>query len=1280
MDDLATLHEASILDNIELRFRMDRIYTNSGPILIAMNPFKWLPIYGEEVIKSYHNRPYGTMEPHCYNEAEAAFQNLVKTHKDQSVVICGESGAGKTETTKLMLQYLSAISLMKQGGECAGGLSMGQKIVASNPLLEAFGNAKTLRNNNSSRFGKFTSLNYSPQHFITGSKITNLLLEKSRITFQPGGERNFHVYYQLQSSAMGKQFGLSGNMSQMFYTGQSGCTTVSDMNDSMEFDETIKSMKAIDMADSEIQNVMRIVAAVLHMGNVNFTKSDKSAVDSASSSVLQKAGELLGINGSALGRALVTRVRVVADQVITSDNDQEQSVALRDAVAKSVYSKLFDWIVMRVNYALDKDDSDSPAVIGVLDIFGFEDMDNNGFEQLFINTTNEMLQKVFNDIIFKEEAEEYNREQIDWDPSVFPDNDPCIHLLTKRPIGLMPYLDSECARGTVASDGAELTRKLNKSHAKNEFYEVCGPASVYRRKDQTRTQHEDFLIHHYAGPIIYTVKDFIQKNRDSLFDHVYDVLSETKDQIIQDLYPVREEDSGDQLSQTVGRRFLGQLQYLVQMLRESETRFVRCIKTNHQYQPQSVDKNAVLNQLICSGVMAALEVRRAGYPSRMTYREFVREFRVFSGKGRTSDDRQLAEKMFQHAHVRGKILPSQFRFGVTKVFMQADVMYTLQAIKNNLIYPFVRRLQIWWQKKQGDIVLLKIRRGTNALAVLEQHATTNQVAHVPMVAEELNCIRESLARAQASHKREDVTELMKACDACSSAIDISIAQKEEAYRIRAEVLAGLDEYSARVQSVKSHCATLYDPASKARLEAACKEAEDALNKCRDEQLVAANRWDKTLMDTNNATGAQRRELQKRGNLKRTNSFSDGNEKAARNQRMEGAKQKVPVLEDLCAGFLQQKVAMDSARAEYQDAVEHAADRLDAIPVDQFIIAGIKNVQVAVVAAREAIYTAQRALMSVDAEAFKLAVRDCVNAVNNALEVSAREHARVEAMENLDNAEAILKGIEATALEEGLNEMPATGLKTSVAATRAQIEYARSVCNDPSVSVLQEATEGALHAVNNTAEMLESELEKKRAADRARFNKLFGMWSNMDSETSTSKAPPQKLSREQRKSSGRVKSFKHATNAHLDDSAPAVTMPAPAPAPAPRYTAPVVKKQLPTPPPKPFKPKFNAAPTTTRPSYTQPAPAPVARQSYTSGRAAIPTSSGGDITIQQWVAENKLDKYSLQICMLAGEVQDLREFNDSDCADLIKECGIPKMAARRLHRALNSLGANVSLLE
>ncbi len=1075
----------------------------------------------------------------------------------------------------------------------------------------------------------------------------------------------------------------------------------------------------------------RIVAAVLHLGNVNFTKSDKSMIDAASQNSLNTVAKLLNINAGELGHAMCCRVRVVAGTVITSDNNQSESVDLRDAVAKSIYSKLFDWIVTRVNWALDKDESENPFIIGVLDIFGFEDMTINGFEQLFINTTNEMLQKVFNDIIFKEEAEEYTREQIDWDPTTFPDNEPCIDLLTRRPIGLMPYLDSECARGAVASDGADLVRKLNKSHASNEFFEVCGPASVYRRKDQSRTQHEDFLIRHYAGPIIYTVTDFITKNRDALFDHVYDVLAATKDVIMADLFPVREEDSADQLSQTVGRRFLGQLTYLVQMLRESETRFVRCIKTNHTYQPQFVDKNAVLNQLVCSGVMAALEVRRAGYPTRMTYREFTREFRCFTYKGKGSDDRDRTGLMMKNPHVAEKIAPIQYRLGVTKLFMQADVMYTLHSIKNHLIYPFVRRLQRWWLKMQGDIVLLKLRRGVNVLNQVEQKAGQNTVAHVPSVAAGLQAIRDQISVAERAQRaggvqaRKEVNMLQQLCDRAAASVNDAIRKKEEAYRIRAEILGVIDQYTSRIQNCKSQASTLYDPQSKAKLERACEEAENLLNDCREEQIYQANQWDQALLDSSasGASGAQKRQAQKQalareraGSIGIDSGKSEEELKRDREMRLQQAKDKVPGIESMLVVMLQAKAAMEAARAEYQDAVEYAADRLDAIPVEQFIIAGIKTVQAAVIEARDSIYAAQRALMSVDAEAFKAAVIHCTSAVNNALQVAACEHARVEAMENLDEAEAILKGIEETALENSINTN--TALMGSISATQKKIAFAREACNDPKVEILQEATQQALQAVNSTAELLESELEKKRQADRDRFNKLFGMWDNKDKEASAPKQVPDKLPRGSRPSSGRMsglgatsfssrpppssggmpkveekkaapaptpRPMSFATKSTSFAEAPPAPTPAPAPTPPPLHRP--MSMQL---PPKPSSMKVPdpapvAAPVYTPPApapapvYTPPPPAPAPAPVYTPALAETEEIiSTAGYSLDAWITDNSLEKYRLQLNSLAGELADLKEMEDDDVNDLVQECGMPKMAAKRFRKALKRIGAQVSL--
>lgn len=382
---------------------------------------------------------------------------------------------------------------------------------------------------------------------------------------------------------------------------------------------------------------------------------------------------------------------------------------------------------------------------------------------------------------------------------------------------------------------------------------------------------------------------------------------------------------------------------------------------------------------------------------------------------------------------------------------------------------------------------------------------------------------------------------------------------------------------------------------------------------------------------------------------------------------------------MVAAMLQAKAAMDAARAEYQDAVEYAADRLDAIPVEQFIIAGITTVQDAVVEARDAIYAAQRALMSVDAEAFKAAVITCTAAVNNALQVAAHEHARVEAMENLDEAESILKGIEETALENGIDQN--TALKTSISATRAQITHAREACNAPNVEVLQEATQQALQAVNSTAELLEAELEKKRKADRDRFNKLFGMWANMDGEASKPKENPGKLDRKSRPSSGRVSGIgaKSFSAGGRNNSGKLGTAPAPAPAPRPMSfaakTPAPAPMQAPAPAPRPTSVQLPPKPAPTPKPVPVPAPAPVA---YTAPPAApsAPVDTTG-YSLDQWITDNKLENYRLQLNSLAGELADLKEMEDEDVNDLVAECGIPKLAARRFRKALIKIGANVS---
>eukprot|EP00618_Florenciella_parvula_P035127 CAMPEP_0119481752 /NCGR_PEP_ID=MMETSP1344-20130328/9936_1 /TAXON_ID=236787 /ORGANISM="Florenciella parvula, Strain CCMP2471" /LENGTH=1560 /DNA_ID=CAMNT_0007516129 /DNA_START=105 /DNA_END=4787 /DNA_ORIENTATION=+ len=1280
MDNLPSLHEASILSNVDLRFRMDKIYTNSGPILIAMNPFKWLPIYGEEVIKSYHNRPYGSQAPHCFMEAEDAYQQLIKTQLNQAVVICGESGAGKTETTKLMLQYLSVISKRYEGGSAADGMTMGEKIVESNPLMEAFGNAKTLRNNNSSRFGKFTALHYSPQHTITGCHITNLLLEKARIVHQAEGERNFHIFYQLQAGAAAK-YGLNGGATSQEYT--KVCTTVSDMNDTEEYGLTVKSMKAVDIADAEIDSVMKIVAGVLQLGNVKFTNSDNSAVDGASSGALNAAAGMLGVSASKLQHALVHRVREIAGEApVASPNNQEQSVHLRDATSKSVYSKLFDWLVTRINMTLDVDSASNPKFIGILDIFGFEDMRVNGFEQLFINTTNEMLQKVFNDIIFKKEEEEYNREQIVWDKTVFPDNDPCIHMLTKRPIGLLPYLDSECQRGMAASEGEALVRKFNQSHGNHKFYEVCGPASVWRRKDGKRTQNEDFLVHHFAGPIIYTVSDFIDKNRDALYGHVHDVLSESTNPLVASLYPQRtEEDNVASSKMTVGNRFLSQLQQLVGMLRASETRFVRCIKTNETFSPSVVDKTSVLRQLVCSGVMAALEVRRAGFPSRMLFTEFVREFRCFSGKPPyPSNDKDLTAKMMKHPSVAGRVTEAQYRLGTTKLFMQADVLYTLQSIKNKAIEPYVRRLQRWWIKNQGQIQQHKLKRGTYMIARLTEKAKTEGVHHVAFVQKILAAADAARLTAAGNLNRENVSALLDLCETAEANVDKAVQQKAEAYRIRAEILGVLDGFSARLEAVKAEAATLYNPEAKALLTSECDAAEMALTSCREEQTAAANAWDQAVMaDTGEQTGGLRRAATRANLYASASKVKMGNasaqeQAAARDGRMAEAKSMVPPLEELCARLLEEKRLMDAARAQYADAIDQASYRLDTIPVDQYIMFGITNVSDAVAEARMGIDQAHKMLNSMDPEGFKAAVKYAAEAVEKAIHKAIHESSRMQAMSDLDEGDKVLRDVYEMAATENVLEVP--GFQGLCSSAQQDIANARAQCMIPDVHTLQASVEIALSSVEACHDAYQHNFVAKRRADRDKFNAVKNMWEGKANDN------PEVPSANRRASGSGKALFKVKAAA------------------MPELPTAAEKGQL-------FKreqkaPVFSAAAPSSLPDVSglsgggaaEVEPIPAAEfHTHVDGEGRVledvtDADRASDMeyvakmaeagSLGEWIDANGLSSYKEQICSYAAELHDLVEMTDEDVDELISESAMPKLAGRRLKKAISELaGAQVS---
>ena len=428
MDDLANLHEASILCNIEKRFEADLIYTRTGPILVALNPFKRLEIYSDEMIERYHSSRYRELEPHCFAEAEDALQCMRCGNTNQALIICGESGAGKTETTKLMLKYLSQVT---------GFNDIAEKVMRSNPVMEAFGNAKTIRNNNSSRFGKFVRLNFR-EGKIVGSTITNYLLEKCRTVVQTSRERNYHIFYQLCSGvtqAQRKALHLEDPAS-YFYLNQSGCERIEGVDDSQDFMETMQALEGFGCSEHTKSDILKLLAGILHLGNCVFTEATAgSQVDESRASSFEIASELLGVEEEAFREAICCRyVHVAGGEGIKTALTAAQATNLRDTIAKTVYEKLFDWLVLKIN-ASTSVESSTDTFIGILDIYGFESLHVNGFEQLFINYANEVLQKLFNQEIFELEQQAFKAEGIPFDLATFPDNQNCLDIINGKPFG-----------------------------------------------------------------------------------------------------------------------------------------------------------------------------------------------------------------------------------------------------------------------------------------------------------------------------------------------------------------------------------------------------------------------------------------------------------------------------------------------------------------------------------------------------------------------------------------------------------------------------------------------------------------------------------------------------------------------------------------------------------------------------------------------------------------------------------------------------------------------------
>uniref|UniRef100_A0A8C6TMM6 Myosin, heavy chain 14, non-muscle n=1 Tax=Neogobius melanostomus TaxID=47308 RepID=A0A8C6TMM6_9GOBI len=719
MADLTCLNEASVLHNLRERYYSGLIYTYSGLFCVVINPYKNLPVYTESIVEMYRGKKRHEMPPHIYAISEAAYRSMLQGNKPEPYLKAGESGAGKTENTKKVIQYLAHVASSHKGGMpgrnkessyvsvCSQG-ELERQLLQANPILEAFGNAKTVKNDNSSRFGKFIRINFDVAGYIVGANIETYLLEKSRATRQAKDERTFHIFYQLLCGASDAERAdlLLGTADEYrFLSG--GSIPVPGQSDSENFTQTMDSMAIMGFTPEECVSMLKVISSVLQFGNISFTKEKNH--DQASmpdNTAAQKVSHLLGINVLEFTRAILTPRIKVGREYVQKAQTKEQADFAVEALAKATYERLFRWLVHRVNKALDRRQRQGASFIGILDIAGFEIFQLNSFEQLCINYTNEKLQQLFNHTMFILEQEEYQREGIEWNFIDFGlDLQPCIDLIERpnNPPGVLALLDEECW----------FPRATDRSFVEKVSGEQGSHPKFFKSK-QPRGE-ADFSIIHYAGKVDYKANDWLIKNMDPLNDNVASLLHQSSDHFVSELWKEVDRIIGlDQVStgessgpvpfgasglktkkgmfRTVGQLYKESLTKLMATLRNTNPNFLRCIIPNHEKRAGKLSPNLVLDQLRCNGVLEGIRICRQGFPNRIPFQEFRQRYEILTPNAipRTFMDGKQASELMINALELDKNL---FRVGQSKVFFRAGVLAHLEEERDLKITDTIIRFQ-----------------------------------------------------------------------------------------------------------------------------------------------------------------------------------------------------------------------------------------------------------------------------------------------------------------------------------------------------------------------------------------------------------------------------------------------------------------------------------------------------------------------------------------------------------------------------------------------------------
>ncbi|XP_069388501.1 unconventional myosin-Ib isoform X3 [Paralichthys olivaceus] len=625
---LEPLSEDSFLENLKNRFDHNEIYTYIGSVVISMNPYRSLPIFTPDKVEEYRNRNFYELSPHIYALADEAYRSLRDQDKDQCILITGESGAGKTEASKLVMSYVAAV--------CGKGQEVNkvkEQLLQSNPVLEAFGNAKTVRNDNSSRFGKYMDIEFDFKGDPLGGVISNYLLEKSRVVKQPRGERNFHIFYQLLSGASDdslKKLKLHRDFSKYNYLSLDSAA-VNGLDDSANFRTVRNAMQIVGFMEDEVQSVLELVAAVLKLGNIEFKPesrcngTDESRIKDKND--LKEMCELLGIEQSVLERAFSYRTVEAKMEKVSTTLNVAQAYYARDALAKNLYSRLFSWLVTRINESIKAQAKTRHKVMGVLDIYGFEIFEDNSFEQFIINYCNEKLQQIFIELTLREEQEEYIREDIEWTNIEYFNNAIICDLIENNKNGILAMLDEECLRPGTVTDETFLD-KLNTICAEHQHFESRLSKNSMFLSDHS-LPHSCFRIQHYAGKVLYRVEGFVDKNNDLLYRDLSQAMYKANHSLIKQLFPEGNPAKVNlKRPPTAGFQFKASVGTLMRNLQTKNPNYIRCIKPNDKKASHIFTDSLVRHQLRYLGLMENVRVRRAGYAFRQPYEPCLERYKM----------------------------------------------------------------------------------------------------------------------------------------------------------------------------------------------------------------------------------------------------------------------------------------------------------------------------------------------------------------------------------------------------------------------------------------------------------------------------------------------------------------------------------------------------------------------------------------------------------------------------------------------------------------------------